>query len=547
MSNNLRSLGRGLIFSLPLIVTFTSVGFLVEFLNANPTYSTSYSRPAALAPLGAIAPYEARLTHDGWRILGIDTSQQIALSTLQSSERHKVVLDRGADFASAPSMAWRGNSYLLAWGTYPDSGSEQLRLALVTRGMRTLTTVHLPGSIAHPYVLPGPGEGYTVLFTWQRQDSPYQVFGVRIDGLGRVLGHPTRLASVSEFSASPKGWSDSDRYLQVAYFKECCHFQSFQLWLRRYTPSLAPAGTPHLLAEIPTAQLGTTPQFYGLDAQASDHGGWIAWASSSTLTVQHWNSRGRLDAEGAVSSIQFNPADLRLSLLIDKQTGGGRIYYTALTPSGAAVFVQAFSSRGEMGPPVRISYSGFADAPEGQWRGRNDAVIWQEQDAGAKWYKASIYVTRSSPPLTTRMGLGQGPLVVDLVFLIFGSLVLALPLTFVNGFLIIPLMFTWFPISRLLPARVQFLALAVLVTSVLFLVFAVKSFANGWVLLLGPVGGHIEWLVLIGALFVGSWLSQVVLRRSEAVVRSSVFVAAAVYFMSAMWMISVIEGRLTAV
>jgi hypothetical protein len=161
--------------------------------------------------------------------------------------------------------------------------------------------------------------------------------------------------------------------------------------------------------------------------------------------------------------------------------------------------------------------------------------------------EGSEYQRSIAPSLAERLGLGLGNSLANFMFLSVGSLAVAVPLTLVNILILAPLLLLWIPISRLVPDRFKWPSYVAIVAATLVLVFAVRSFANGWAFVLGPLGAPLSWLAVASGVFVGVWISRVGMKEREPAFRAAVMVLTAFYFVATMWALTGIEGQLSVI
>ena len=533
------------VFWFPLLVVFFSIGFAVEVGHAQATYSLHYPSPRIFASVASASEFSARRAINGWKVFGLDGASRVAL--LQAAGRREIVVDSGGDIGSAPSMAWTlSGSSLGAWGAKPDSPSEQLKIALFSAGLRRIETVTHSGSIAHPYVVADAKGGFTVLFTWQQPGRSYDIYAAQISRTGRVSRRLVRLAASSEFGVYPRAAWDGSNHLDVFYVEECCSYARFNVLLRRFTANLRPIGRPTLIETVSSTASGTTPAQWGLDVQSGPHGSvWASWADPGAIYLAAWNRNGRRLFERTVPNPSLDLSAPAVSLAL--VPNGADVYYTVLTGNGSAVVVTYFNKRGGVSSSDRVSFSGFAANPRASVFQGAPQVIWQVDGPHGEVFESSGYHASVPVSVPERMGMGVGTIPLDIAFLAAGALLVAIPVTAINGMIVIPLLLIWYPISRLIPVRYRWPVHAGLVALVLVLVFAIKSFANSWALLMGPIGARLDWIGIAGAIFVGCWISRVGLRNEEGVFRAAGLVLGVFYFLAAMWALAGIEARLTLV
>jgi hypothetical protein len=209
----------------------------------------------------------------------------------------------------------------------------------------------------------------------------------------------------------------------------------------------------------------------------------------------------------------------------------------------------SFDTHGNPTSTERVAYDSGGDAayPVAAMVGGSPRVIWEKFGRSTTTFEATEYRKSVTPSLADRLGLGVGNSLANFAFLSIGSLAVAAPLTLLNVLILIPLLFVWIPISRFLPERFRWPSHVAIVTSALLLIFGVRSFANGWAFVLGPLGAPLSWLAIAGAVFVGVWISRVGMREREPAFRAAVMVVSAFYFVAAMWALTGIEGQLSVI
>lgn len=544
----LRTVRRFLVVWLPLVLIFFAIGLVVDVTHTQRTYAKHFTALRQYAKTDAVSQYSARPTRaGGWQIFGLDPHGRVGLRVIGKSGRLRwdTVVDPHGDVSSAPSMAWRTDRSLGAWVSQNHSSRLPL-MAAVVRGQKAhrlrLTS---SGYAADPFVLRDPHGGFDVIFTWQRGNGRFDVYGAKVTASGKVRISPKLLARSPAYGFFPVGAWDGQGRLDVAYFEDCCRYNAMLLELTQYNQHLRRLAPARIVDRIRLLGVGSSLSQWAMD-MATDRTGrvWMAWNGKGGFDVARLGPSGHVQFVRPVSTSQLDLSAPQVSLALNGS--GGRLFYTTPATLGSYVVATSFDDRGLPVSSQRVSYTGDAVDPRADVVGGSPHVIWLDTRSLSPVYVMGTVERRHiSPTLLERLGLNGGSVVADLFLLAVGSLVGGGLLTVVNALVILPLLLVWIPISRFVPERLAWPAHAALVAAALALVIAVHSFANGLTFLIGPLASPSGWLAVVGGVFVGAWVSRVGLRDQEAISRGVALAICSFYFVAAMWTLGAIETHLT--
>lgn len=544
----MRRWGLAVAVWLPVIIVFGGVGALADLTSARATYSSNYPVPRTLGKVSAASLYSARpLSTGGWQVFGLDSRSNVSLRTISRRGRtvHETIADRNGDIPSAPSVAWGTRSSLGAWVSENGSATLPLKVELFGTGPdRAITATHY-GAAGDPYVVTDPRGGFEVLFTWQRSVAGNaDIYAIHVSERGH-LGMPERLARSSEVGISPVGDWDSQGDLDVAYVEDCCNYSALDLMYGRFTRSFKSIGRPRTIDQIPPESDSSASQF-GLAIESGSKGRiWLAWDGSSGLELAR-SFHGGVRIVDRLASVTPDPLAPAVSLALLRS--GGSIFYSTQGPLGSYLDAARFDRHGRWTSIERVSYSGNAVDPSSAVVAGRVHVFWLDTGSTSSvLIRATKYQHRVSPSLIDRAGMGVGNPWIDLFLIVAGSLMAAIPLTIINVLVLAPLFVLWFPVSRLIGDRFGWIIHTAIVGAALALLVEVRWQPNHWLVLMTPLGTPFGLIAVAGSIFVGVWISRVVLRDQEALSRVAVLVLVSFYFVAAMWTVGRIEGSMTLV
>ncbi len=512
-------------------------------------YSTHYPPPTRYEHVYTESSFSATPTaHGGWSVFGLDSSAHVGLQQVNSSRHlvHNQVVDDYGTALSVPSMAWSRHAALGAWISNPSASSQSLKIAYFSGGKPLISTIAASGSQETPLVVPHPSGGFDVLFAWQRPGRNFDLYRVFVGRGGRHTV-PHRLTRAASYAYSPSAVWDGRGHLDVMYMDACCQGNAWNLVFQRFSSHMRPMGPGDPVGRL--GSLGSaTPTQWGIDLRRDSPGKvWAAWGEDSGVDIARWSPDGKNEFVKFLgpASLDFSAPAVSLLLL----GSGGTVYYTSSDALGAHLVATSFDARGNATSTQRVAYDSGGDAayPVSALEGGTPRVIWQKFGHSGAVLEGSEYHQSIAPSLAERLGLGLGNSLANFMFLAVGSLAVAVPLTLVNILILAPLLLLWIPISRLVPDRLKWPSYIAIVAATLVLVFAVRSFANGWAFVLGPLGAPLSWLAVASGVFVGVWISRIGMKEREPAFRAAVMVLTAFYFVATMWALTGIEGQLSVI
>ena len=549
VSAALHTVARVAFLWVPILVVFMGTGFVLEVAHAPVAYSDHYLPPAQYGKAYTESPFSASPTASGgWKIFGLDGAGNVSMRVVGSGAQvaSDNVVDRNGNALSAPSMAWSGLTSVGAWVAQASSVNQTLKMAYFTAHKTVVTTLVKTGSQQTPFVVRNPAGGYDVLFAWQRPGQNSSLYGAVVRANGTVA-HRKLLLRAPSYDFSPRAVWDGDHHLDVLYMQACCQGSEWNIVFQRFDRALRPIGPGAKVGRL--GSLGTsTPTQWGMDLQRDRHGNvWGAWAEDSGVDVARWNRNGKNSFVRFLGSASLDFTASAVSLVL--QQADGLAFYTSTDTLGAHLVATSFDNRGRPLSTDRVAYDGGGDAayPEAALVAGVPRVVWQKFGRGSTTIEGSEYRRSIVPTLAERLGLGVGNSIANLAFLSVGSLAVAVPLTAVNILILAPLLLLWIPVARFVPERFKWPSYVGIVAAVLILIFGVRSFANGWAFVLGPLGAPLSWLAVGSAVFVGVWISRVGMSTREPAFRATVLVLSAFYFVAAMWALTGIESQLSVI
>ncbi|GEM_PF-5283434 len=544
-----RVLGRIAVVWLPILAVFLGVGFVVEVTHARTTYSQRFSAPTNDGQSSGATGYSAVPDGQGWQLFSPDLHGNLVLRRIGSTGRTlwQRVVGQSASNLSWPAMAWGAGSDLGAWVNNPGGSTQTLEIAAVTPNhvyRRALTT---SGFAEHPFVVANPRRHqFDVFFGWQPAKSNFDIYAARLSSTGRLLGRLVRLSNAVIYDYYPRAtWNGHQ--LTLLYLNQCCRSNYLHVVYQRLSWTLRPLGAPRFLDLLATSS--AAPDEWGLDVRTGPGGSvWATWINSSALKLARWSAAGKLSFVRTILVANgFDQSNLAVSLGLNHNEGW--LYYAT---GGAVGFYLASTRFNRQGFPVasyRVSYGTLGsdmNPVTGVSAGRS-RVIWEEGTGGSAVFQSSTDRGHVAASGIQNLGLGLGSPLVDLTILLIGSLLAGAVLTMINGFILLPLLFAWLPIGKLLPDRFNWIVYGGVVAAVLSLLFATRTFASNWMLLVRPLSQPSSALAVGGAVFVGYWVNRVGMREQEPVFRAAALALTAFYFIAAMWAIGGIENRLTLI
>jgi hypothetical protein len=421
-----------------------------------------------------------------------------------------------------------------------------LRLAYIAGNKVVTSTIVSSGSQETPFVIRDPNGGFEVLFAWQRPGQNFDLYSAFVTPNGH-LSPPKLLVRSASYDFSPSAVWDSRHHLDVMYMDACCQGNAWNIVFRRFSKRLSALGPGVSVGRL--GSLGTsTPTQWGIDMHLDPRGNvWAAWGEDTGIDIARWKANGKNAFVKFLgpANLDFSAPAVSLVLL----RSGGTAYYTGSDALGAHLMATSFAPNGNATSTARVAYDAGGDAayPVAALVAGSAHLIWQKFGHGATTFEGTDYRRSVTPSLADRLGLGVGNSLANFAFLSIGSLAVAAPLTLLNILILAPLLLIWVPISRFVPERFRWPSYVTVVTVALILIFGVRSFANGWAFVIGPLGAPLSWVAVAGAVFVGVWISRVGMKEREPAFRAAVMVVSAFYFVAAMWALTGIEGQLSVI
>jgi hypothetical protein len=175
-------------------------------------------------------------------------------------------------------------------------------------------------------------------------------------------------------------------------------------------------------------------------------------------------------------------------------------------------------------------------------------VIWEKIHLGQATLEGTVWHPSQPPDLLTQLGLNIGNLWANIALVALGSLGGGIALTFINLFLLLPLIPAWMVIRRLVPGFLRWYLYLAAIAVLLVLVFALPASLPPYVLalpsLIAPLTPLYRWLAVAGGVFVSYWCGRYLLFRQESALRATAMAAIVLYGVTVMYALIYIQNEL---
>lgn len=307
-------------------------------------------------------------------------------------------------------------------------------------------------TIEHPSLVALPHGAMGILFGRGR-DKQADIVLADLPAGARHANWTRVLVRSPDYAAFPRGMVDSSGTLDVLYMERCCEQEDWDVRLGRFSLTGKRIASPKRLTEITSlasyGQAAPMPYTWGLAlALGLDGSIWAASLGDSVLVVGHWAVDGRmlLDPQQLVCPRFLCNGAHSDSLGLAVTRRHRLVFFLAERGLGVHPYAADVRDDGTVRDVERVSYDyggGASDIRAGTERA-GAVVLWQKQFySGSALLEGTSYRAARSPDLATRLGVSLGPLWANVLIVLGGSLVGAIPIVVANVFLLAGLLLVW--------------------------------------------------------------------------------------------------------
>jgi len=232
---------------------------------------------------------------------------------------------------------------------------------------------------------------------------------------------------------------------------------------------------------------------------------------------------------------------------------GFQLYVGAGTINAAGNFISAQGYDGNANPiqpfGERTDYSGGGAAidPHAAAVSGKIYILWDKARLSGSTIMETRFGPSRPPDLLTHLGLNVGNPWVDAGLVLGGSIGAGVAIGLANVAIVILLLLVWGAISLVVPHRLRWLAYAIAIGLVLVWLFNPAASPPWFVFVIHDLRWPGGWIAALGGTFVAIWSGLFLFRRFESVFRAVSIAFAAVFFVAAMYAVTLIQTEITQI
>jgi hypothetical protein len=486
-------------------------------------------------------PYAAVGTPRGWDALWQTPAGTLTFARFDSAG-HRLSPDirlRGTPVTSTLGRA--GTTDVAAWREDYNGGS-RLVAAVLRPGHQPSYHVLATGKwpLEHPQAFTD-GATVGILFSWQR--PAFNVYLTRVDPATATA--PVALTHVKNYAFNPHGVLDAQNHLRLIYLDLCCDLQSFHVVAATYTAAGRPIGSPQrldTLTEMVRASNGTVPNRWGTDIQGFGNQIWAAWGNDSGIQIAAWSGSHLLFNHPA--ALGAGPNTLALAVSRDQRE---LIWQQQATPNPILTTVRLSSDGLPIDQPDRVVYEAAGDDNAITITRPNapPAITWQAINGtnGSTLEASRFTPTAIGPPnVWARFGLGVANPIGDFLVLLAGGVAMAILITVGNILLLLALLAAYLLLIRMIDARWRWYAYTLGLAVMLYLAIIVLGAPSPPIFGFSAFSTTLGLLAMAGMIVFVLLISRTWLRRLDDTYRAAGMAFLALYFVSFLQALTIVQG-----